>query len=74
MNSSEAPNPTKAASSRRGLKRRRGGALQKESDDVYNPTGRMRNAAPQLGGQSQELKKKHGIDYDSHASYRFIEE
>ena len=22
----------------------------------------------------QELKKKHGIDYDSHASYRFIEE
>jgi hypothetical protein len=22
----------------------------------------------------QELKKKHGIDYDSHASYRFTEE
>jgi hypothetical protein len=22
----------------------------------------------------QELKKRHGIDYDSHASYRFIEE
>jgi catechol 2,3-dioxygenase-like lactoylglutathione lyase family enzyme len=22
----------------------------------------------------QELKKKHGIDYDSHASYRFLEE
>jgi hypothetical protein len=22
----------------------------------------------------QELKKKHGIDYDSHASYRFAEE
>ena len=22
----------------------------------------------------QELKKKHGIDYDSHASYRFIED
>jgi hypothetical protein len=22
----------------------------------------------------QELKKKHGIDYDSHASYSFIEE
>ena len=22
----------------------------------------------------QELKKKHGIDYDSHGSYRFIEE
>jgi len=22
----------------------------------------------------QELKKKHGIDYDSHASYRFVEE
>jgi len=21
----------------------------------------------------QELKQKHGIDYDSHASYRFIE-
>lgn len=21
----------------------------------------------------QELKKKHGIDYDSHASYRFLE-
>ena len=21
-----------------------------------------------------ELKKKHGIDYDSHASYRFVEE
>ena len=21
----------------------------------------------------QELKRKHGIDYDSHASYRFIE-
>ena len=21
----------------------------------------------------QELKKKHGIDYDSHASYRFVE-
>ena len=22
----------------------------------------------------EELKKKHGIDYDSHASYRFVEE
>lgn len=22
----------------------------------------------------QELKKKHGIDYDSHASYRFVEQ
>ena len=22
----------------------------------------------------QELKKKHDIDYDSHASYRFVEE
>lgn len=22
----------------------------------------------------QELNKKHGIDYDSHASYRFVEE
>jgi hypothetical protein len=22
----------------------------------------------------QELKVKHGIDYDSHASYRFVEE
>ena len=22
----------------------------------------------------QELKKKHGIDYDSHGSYRFVEE
>jgi hypothetical protein len=22
----------------------------------------------------QELEKKHGIDYDSHASYRFVEE
>jgi len=22
----------------------------------------------------QELKKRHGIDYDSHASYRFAEE
>jgi hypothetical protein len=22
----------------------------------------------------QELKKQHGIDYDSHASYRFVEE
>ena len=22
----------------------------------------------------QELKQKHGIDYDSHASYRFVEE
>ena len=21
----------------------------------------------------QELKKKHGIDYDSHGSYRFVE-
>ena len=21
----------------------------------------------------EELKKKHGIDYDSHASYRFVE-
>ena len=21
----------------------------------------------------QELKRKHGIDYDSHASYRFVE-
>ena len=21
----------------------------------------------------QELKKKHGIDYDTHASYRFVE-
>lgn len=24
--------------------------------------------------QIQELKRKHGIDYDSHASYRFTEE
>jgi hypothetical protein len=22
----------------------------------------------------QQLKQKHGIDYDSHASYRFVEE
>jgi hypothetical protein len=22
----------------------------------------------------EELKKKHGIDYDSHGSYRFVEE
>jgi hypothetical protein len=22
----------------------------------------------------QELKKQHGIDYDSHASYRFVED
>jgi catechol 2,3-dioxygenase-like lactoylglutathione lyase family enzyme len=33
-------------------------------------------ASPHTKGQIayiQELKKKHGIDYDSHASYRFIE-
>ena len=30
-------------------------------------------AAPEVE-YIQELKKKHGIDYDSHASYRFIEE
>ena len=22
----------------------------------------------------QQLKKQHGIDYDSHASYRFVED
>jgi hypothetical protein len=22
----------------------------------------------------QELRKKHGIDYESHASYRFVED
>ena len=34
-------------------------------------------ASPHTGAQLryiQELKKKHGIDYDSHASYRFVEE
>ena len=34
-------------------------------------------ASPHTPGQLrhiQELKKKHGIDYDSHASYRFVEE
>jgi catechol 2,3-dioxygenase-like lactoylglutathione lyase family enzyme len=34
-------------------------------------------ASPHTQGQLrhiQELKKKHGIDYDSHASYRFVEE
>lgn len=34
-------------------------------------------ASPHTKGQLayiQELKKKHGIDYDSHASYRFTEE
>jgi catechol 2,3-dioxygenase-like lactoylglutathione lyase family enzyme len=34
-------------------------------------------ASPHTAGQLrhiQELKKKHGIDYDSHASYRFVEE
>jgi len=34
-------------------------------------------ASPHTRGQLtyiQELKKKHGIDYDSHASYRFVEE
>jgi hypothetical protein len=34
-------------------------------------------ASPHSKGQLrhiQELKKKHGIDYDSHASYRFVEE
>ncbi|HYN80634.1 MAG TPA: VOC family protein [Gemmatimonadaceae bacterium] len=34
-------------------------------------------ASPHTKGQLrhiQELKKKHGIDYDSHASYRFVEE
>lgn len=33
-------------------------------------------ASPHTKGQLrhiQELKKKHGIDYDSHASYRFVE-
>lgn len=33
-------------------------------------------ATPHTKGQIayiQELKKKHGIDYDSHASYRFVE-
>ena len=33
-------------------------------------------ASPHTSGQLayiQELKKKHGIDYDSHASYRFVE-
>ena len=33
-------------------------------------------ASPHTQGQLrhiQELKKKHGIDYDSHASYRFVE-
>ena len=27
-----------------------------------------------VGGCLEELKKKHGIDYDSHASYRFVED
>jgi catechol 2,3-dioxygenase-like lactoylglutathione lyase family enzyme len=34
-------------------------------------------ASPHSKGQLmhiQELKKKHGIDYDSHGSYRFVEE
>lgn len=34
-------------------------------------------ASPHTRGQLryiQELKKKHGIDYDSHGSYRFVEE
>jgi catechol 2,3-dioxygenase-like lactoylglutathione lyase family enzyme len=34
-------------------------------------------ASPHTKGQLryiQELKKKHGIDYDCHASYRFVEE
>jgi catechol 2,3-dioxygenase-like lactoylglutathione lyase family enzyme len=34
-------------------------------------------ASPHTKGQLryiQELKKKHGIDYDSHGSYRFVEE
>ena len=34
-------------------------------------------ASPHTNGQLryiQELKKKHGIDYDCHASYRFVEE
>jgi hypothetical protein len=33
-------------------------------------------ASPHTKGQLkyiQELKKKHGIDYDSHGSYRFVE-
>jgi hypothetical protein len=33
-------------------------------------------ASPHTKGQLrhiQELKKKHGIDYDCHASYRFVE-
>jgi hypothetical protein len=33
-------------------------------------------ASPHTAGQLrhiQELKKKHGIDYDSHGSYRFVE-
>jgi hypothetical protein len=33
-------------------------------------------ASPHTKGELryiQELKKKHGIDYDSHASYRFVE-
>jgi hypothetical protein len=28
---------------------------------------------PRFVSPAQELKKKHGIDYDSHASYRFVE-
>jgi len=35
------------------------------------------STSPHTKGQLkyiQELKKKHGIEYDSHASYRFVEE
>jgi hypothetical protein len=33
---------------------------------------KSRSALSQLN-QIQKLKQKHGIDYDSHASYRFVE-
>ncbi len=34
---------------------------------------RLPEAGPPIKIEREELKKKHGIDYDTHASYRFVE-
>lgn len=53
-----------------------GACLEETLLHTFEPDGKGGNVSPHTPGQMrliQELKAKHGIDYDSHESYRFVE-
>ncbi|HKO55874.1 MAG TPA: VOC family protein [Thermoanaerobaculia bacterium] len=70
--------PVRAARLRRArparlLPRVRSSPARRRATDQHRARRRPGASGEAVGAYIQELKKKHGIDYDSHASYRFVE-